>query len=264
MDKEEVMPTGGEAPPKQQHRLHSRMGKMFPDRQWNGDDEYLDEADNHIEALEGYKKNSEESNRKIIDLLESEPELSAVLRDMLKGMTLREALARNVDIDSLVGMEGDPDWDNISKAKNERIAKLEENRKWQSQVEENQQKTIESLAAFTKNKGLDEATVNDFIGYVSAMLEKAFNTYLDEETLERLYQAYSYKKDVADAENLGMVKGRNEKIQAMRKEKTEGTDGLPKPTSSVAATEQEKAIETDSLLDAMDIEIARQKKMTRG
>lgn len=263
MDKEE-MPMEGAAPAKQQHRLHGRIGKMFPDRQWGSDDEYLDEADNHIETLEGYKKNSEESNRKIIDLLESEPELSAVLRDMLKGMTLREALARNVDTDSLIGMEGDPDWDNISKAKNDRMAKLEENRKWQAQIEENQQKTIEALGAFTQSKGLDEAAVNDFIGYVSAMLEKAFNTYLDEETLDRLFQAYNYKKDVADAENLGMVKGRNEKIQGMRKEKTENTDGLPKISGSVAATEQAAAVERDPMLDAMDEEIARQKKMTRG
>jgi len=264
MDTEEMTQTPTPVAEKPPHPLKGRISQMYPDRQWNSDDEYLDEADKHIGTLEDYKKSSEESNRKIIDLLESEPELSAVLRDMLRGMSLREALARNVDMESLTGMEGDPDWDTISKNKNERLAKLEENRKWQAQIEENQQKTIEALNTFSDSKGLDEEGLNDFVGYVSAMLEKAFNTYLDEETLERLYQAYNYKKDVADAENLGMVKGRNEKIQSMRKDKMESSDGLPKLAGAVTPTEQEKSIETDPLMDAMDEEIGRQKRMKKA
>lgn len=53
---------------------------------------------------------------------------------------------------------------------------------------------------------MDEEKLNDFIGYVSAMLEKAFNTYLDEETLDRLYQSYSYKTDVSQPKNSDMSK----------------------------------------------------------
>lgn len=243
-----------------QHPLRGRMAQMYPDRQWTNDDEYLDEADKHISSLEEYKKNSEASNKQIIDLIESEPELAAVLRDMMKGMTLREALARNVDTDSLIGMDGDPDWDAISKHKQERLSRLEENRKWQSQIEENQQKTIEAVQNFAASKELDEEKLNDFIGYVSAMLEKAFNTYLDEETLDRLYQSYSYKTDVSQAEELGYVKGKNEKISGMRKEKASSSDGLPKMLGAVTPSEEVSNKETDPLLEAMDEEIMRQKK----
>ena len=92
--------------------------------------------------------------------------------------------------------------------------------------------------AFFAEHGLDEAEQKQFVEWVdNEILANLLDGKVNKGILTKLYQGWIYDAAVADALETGKVEGRNEQIEAKRKQARK-TDGLPADGGSVETPEQ--------------------------
>lgn len=217
---------------KELHKLQKKLQEKHKDRKFEKDSDYFDVLDEELLGHEKYYEENTKSNEKIIDLFESNPELGDILRDMDKGATFIEALARNVDLDSITPFEDDPDYDGWEKAKTERMSKLKERKDFQKKYDENLKVSVKVFQDYGKERGWDAAKAKDFTGKIDAVMGELSNGVISKAFLDMMHKGLNYDQDIKDAEETAVIKGRNETIEVKRNETEKTGDGLPK----VAAT----------------------------
>lgn len=205
------------APTKRQAYLdymRSQMGEDF-----NPDDESL------FEEMLDYRTQSDNSKKKIAEMLNENPQLAQIISDMANGKRgVASAFARYFGRDLLDAEEGSKEWEEIQIAEKERQAELEDMRKRKDDYDTNIQSSLPVLEKFAKEKNIN---IDDFLDETyTKILEPIFSGLYTEDVLLALYNALNYNEDVEDSFRSGVVAGRNQKIDKMRKEKF--GDGLPR------------------------------------
>lgn len=198
------------------------MSGVNPD--FNGEDE---EA--MYEDMLSYRKNNDESRRRISDMLSENPQLAQVLSDIAnKKRGAGAAFARYFGKDMLNAEEGTPEWDEIQQAEKERNEELLSIRKRGEDYDANIEASKPILDQFGKEYGVN---VDEFLDNAySKIIEPIFLGKYDKDLLIRLKNALDYENDVESSFNAGKAAGRNERIEDMRKANI--GDGLPRMGSS--------------------------------
>lgn len=216
------------------------MKEMYPETEI-GDDNYdamvqKTMAEHFIPKMKGY----DEANKKLRAMMSTEPELGKILADMAQGATFVEVLPRYVDVENLKLEPGDPDYTKWEANNKTRMESYQANMDRKTQIENNQRKSMETIASWFEEKKFEDNQKEEYAQFVSDLLERAYQGELTTEFLNKMFYAMNYEKDMEQAEKLGEVRGRNEKIVAEdleEKGKMAG-DGLP-VVSGGAAKEKE-------------------------
>jgi len=224
-----------EAPavPKYRERLRKRYADVDPqtDAEW-------DDLTERGFAEDEEKLNLFNDNNKVItDLLNSDKDLAAVISEMLvNGTPFRAAIAKFFDPEDLIAKEGDEDYDYYQKSVDERKRMGEAFHQRAEQKRANEAEAYDNIDAFAKEKEMDEAQKNDFIVFINGLFDDLMVLKLTPETLEKLYKAMNYDKDVAEAAEAGEMEGKNEAIEAVRVKKAaeKVADGVPTPQGGSA------------------------------
>ena len=235
--KEDVTP---ETEPIVRHPLHEKMMGYYPDKEYPDDVSVMDDAHAKMGDLEQYKTENETANQQIIDAVESEPVLGAVIADVIKGMTFRAAIARHFDPEDLAAEEGDPDFESIEANKAERLAKKSENETYLQELQQNIQDSQAQIESFAEENGMDEESKASFLGNVNQVLTDAYNGKISKDFLARMYTAENHEKEVAAAAENALIEGKNMAIDeklAIEKMNKEG-DGLPAITAAPISSPQ--------------------------
>jgi hypothetical protein len=229
---EEVMkePELTETPAK--HKLYSR----FPDKEYADDMSLMDDADSEIESLRGYKGENEATNAELIAALENDPDLMALVAGAVNKIPARVTAARIWGPEGLTAEEGDPDFEEVTKAHQERIGKRGEEEKFLADLKQNIEDSQKAIDAFAEDNGMDEESRVSFLGNVTQVLTDAYNGKITPDFLARMYTAENHEKEVAAATENGVIEGKNaaieEKLSTERNSKA--GDGLPAITAGAA------------------------------
>lgn len=212
---------------KQRKKLKDHLATIFPDRQFESDEEAEDEGIRYIDELHNYRQKNVEANQKIMDVFDSEPVLVDVMRDMLSGATLMEAMARHVDIDNIKPQPGDPDHERWTKALSERESKRLEKQKRAKEVDDNIAFTTNELKSFMEDTKMSDDQFKAFADQADKLLQDAYKGRIDKGFFTILYKGLNFDKAIQTAQAQGEIKARNEKIKATIAKEDEGGDGLP-------------------------------------
>lgn len=166
----------------------------------------------------------DESESKMMEALTSDPRLAQALADIVgKKKGAASALARYFGKDMLNAEEGSEEWDEIEISEKERMEELQAMGTRKEEYDRNIEESSGILDEFAKKKGID---IDQFLDEVyDRLLDPIFSGKYSEEVLSMLYNALNYDTDVEEAFQAGNVRGRNEKIDNMKKDVG---DGLPK------------------------------------
>lgn len=228
------------------HPLYDRMQSSYPDRDYSaGDDEYLNAANDHITNLEDYKTRNDEAVNKIVQAIESEPALGALIRDVMKGASLREAIARNVDIEGLTAMEGDPDYDGWSKAKQERMDRMKADQEYTNKLNTNREASMKEIEAFAQDENIPMEEAAKVLEEANSMLTDIYQGNITRKYLKILRDGIMAQADIEAARTEGEIAGKNAQIEEkIKKTKTGMGDGMPDLVG--AATEPAAASQKQS------------------
>jgi len=237
--------------------LMDRMKQLYPDRELT-DDELETAVIEHMDNMQKYK----DSNDRLTQAFQENPELLAVVRDVLKGASIAVAIARNVDIDELKPMEGDPDYEEWGKAAETRKSTAAERAKMAQELSANLDMSAKEVEAFASENGFDEEKTNKLLADIDVFVGDVVRGKLTKNTLAKFMKAIDYETDIAEAEKVGEVKGKNAAYTKKKADKEQDTgDGLPELIGSGAAMKPEKkAMPKDPFMEAMEQETSKRKK----
>lgn len=207
-----------------------RLKERYPDENPEDDPGWENLHNRYMDETEAELSNYKGAEEKMSELCRVYPEFAELVYNMLENkLPLRAAVARVFSQEDLIPQEGDEDYEAYQKAYNER---LEGNKKKDAQtkeIEANEAKSMEAIDAFCREKGLSDEQKDELIGVINDHFTELLYKRISPEMLEGFLKQMSFDSAVADAEKVGVIKGRNENIEAKRvKEKKETVgDGLP-------------------------------------
>lgn len=230
-----------EAPvvPKYRERLRKRYADVDPQT----DAEWDDLTERGFAEDEERLNLFDENNKVITDLLNSDKDLKAVISDMLvNGTPFRAAVVKFFDPEDLVAKEGDEDYDYYQKSVDERRRMGEAFQQRADQKAANEQEAYDNIDAFAAAKKMSDEDKNGFIAFINGLFDDLMVLKITPETLEKLYKAMNYDKDVAEAAETGEMQGKNEAIEATRVKKAidVAADGVPTPAGGSAPVPEAK------------------------
>ena len=237
MNRERMTETGARVKPGRQVWAE-RLREVYPDREDNYDDDdvfyaVLDEYDRERgKEIEDYRQ----SNRKLADLFLSNPEAGAFLSALMEGSDVMTAIGESFG-DYFETALGDPEakakYDEGIRMRREREKEMED---IQARQHENAEKNAEAVESFIAEKGLDERGRKAFEDFISELVDRVFLFDLDRDTLERLWRAMNYDRDVAEARSVGETRGRNARIEMEKRSiVTDGTPNLSEESRGIPA-----------------------------
>lgn len=214
----------------------ARARKMYAEEipDYNQDD---DEAAAQQEM--DYLTRNRDANNKLAEVLQNDPRLAEMLSDVIKGKRgAAGSMVRYFGKDFLNAAEGTPEFEEIERAEAERKEEMEQIAASQKEYEDNLSRTMPEVEAFCKEKGYD---VDEFLGKVwDSIIQPIMIGEYSRNLMTMLDNAVNYDNDVKDAMEAGKVAGRNENINKMR---SNVTDGMPKniTTQQPAPSQPKKA-----------------------
>lgn len=245
-DNKETQPKTEEQTKDNRTTFRERIKKHYPDSDHKDNETFYKDANTRYGNLSDYQKKNEAINKNMIDTFNSNPELSGFMRDVMKGAPINEAIARNMDVDSIKPMEGDADHEGWSKALGERKQKLSDREAYTKSIDDNVGLTVTEIQSFQKEEGLSDEDTQTFMKQVDELISDAITGKVSKATLQRLYRAITADNDIAVAE----VKGRNANIEA-KKVITKSGDGMP----NLQSTTEDKGDATAGKVDKWSLAI---------
>lgn len=226
-----VARTPDEAPKRQAYIDYVRSRK--------GDDYDGDDDETVFAEMLDYRTKNDDSMNRLSEMMARDPRLAQVISDLANGKRdAASALVRYFGRDVLGAEEGTEEWENIQAAEKERMEELEDMRKKKKDYDVNIEASLPVLEEFGKSKKID---IDEFLDNAySRIMEPIFSGKYTTELLETLYNAMNYQSDVEDSFHSGVVAGRNQKIEKMRRENR--GDGMPRlgASSGVTGSPREK------------------------
>lgn len=214
------------------HKYSDRLAKAYPDREFKSDEEHDAGMEELLDDLTNYKDKGQSTNKKLIAMIEAEPQVGEIMRDCINGATFREALARHVSPEDLIAVEGDPDYEGWSKNKTAREENVASKQKFADEYAKNISTSEQAITAYVEKQGLDETQADAFFQKFDDMLDNINKGIITEEHLDAWMKALNYDSDVIAATEQGKVAGRNENIVATKEASTKTGDGIPRPNRS--------------------------------
>ena len=217
-------PEGATEQEKKDYRkmLRERITKHYPDADHENDETFYKNAYERYDKLSEYQKKNQAVNENMIKTFNSNPELAGFMRDVMKGAPISEAIARNLDVDSIKPMEGEPDYDKWNESLAERKKRLADQEAYLKSIDENVNSTVEEIKNFQQEAGLSDEDTQTFIKQVDAFVADAITGKVSKQVLQMLHKAFTADDQIKAAE----IKGRNENIEAKKVVKKDG-DGMP-------------------------------------
>lgn len=216
------------AMPKYRERLRGRYADANPQT----DQEWDDLAERGFAEDEERIKLFEDNNKAIQDILDSDKDAAAVISEMIvNGTPFRAAVAKYFAPEDLVAKEGDDDYEYYQKSSDERKKIGQEFRARSEQKRQNEKDAYDNIDKFAEKNGMDSAAKDAFISFINDLYSDLSVLKLSAKTLEKLYKAMNYDKDVAEAAEAAEIDGKNSAIEASRVKKAAATagDGIPTP-----------------------------------
>lgn len=234
MDEDKVI--NNETMPNARQQLENLLAEIIPEEQRTGNVEQ--------DALT-YIRGQKEMNDKMVEALSENPEFAQAMNDVVnKRSNGQAALARYFGKDFLSLEEGTPEYDEMIKADDEWRSERDAARKAAEEFDKAMEKSQEEINAHCAAKGIDPETYQERIE--NEFILPIFSGNINEALLAKLDKAMDYDKDTEDAFVAGEIKGRNENINKLR---VQPTDGLPKGLGSQTVINDRPKVRRNRLIE---------------
>lgn len=233
------------------NKLRSLYSEKYPDAKFATDDEYESAFEEDYRNDSASLKSFKEDNEKIFALMNDNPELGAIMSELAKGTPFVVALAKSVDLASLIPEEGESNYQPYIDATKQRESRRKELDAQRAEFISNQEATQAEASAFFEEQGVSEEDSQGLVDFIDGVIGDLCRGKLDRGTIMKLYQAYKYDEKISEAEEAGRIAGRNERIETKRLKDKASTDGLPDSRGASVSVEpppnHRKVIDFDSI-----------------
>lgn len=170
--------------------------------------------------LEGKYNRLNEANTRLAELVSKDPKLAAVLSMVAgdKSKSFPYAIGTVYGRDFLDG-----DLEEFEAGYQEHLKQIAESKKLQAEAEKNIGESIPNIEKYAKENGLSEEQLKGLYAGIMDFAENLLMGKIPAELIDLVYKGLNYEKDVQEAADTGFVEGKNEKVAAAMKTKTDSS-----------------------------------------
>ena len=218
-----------EKPTKSRRDQHlERLRKKYPEKKFEDDEEIYgrisDDYDQYEKELEEYRGRE----KAMSDMFASDPRSAQFLTDMHNGNDPILGLVRNFGVE-IKDVLDDPEMqDKIAEANKDFVERVAKSKELDDAYEKNMDATLETLRQFQAERKMSDEQIDQVTAFLLGIVRDGVMGKFSPETLDMACKALNYDQAVAEAEEEGMIAGKNTKItENLRKSKKgDGTQPL--------------------------------------
>ena len=205
----------------------------------------------------------DESNDKMMAMIEDEPELGGVLSDMSRGGKFLKVLPKYVDTKSLEpdGEDDMQEWEANVKTREDNY-KMANERK--ATIAANLEKSNQAIEDFVSEKNLDEPGKIKFGETLADFLDKAYAGEITKEFLDAMYYWMNRDSELADQRKAGELAATNKKISQKFASDSDIRRGDGLPSLNGSSDMQETPIEKDPVAASLNKHLEGHKSILNG
>lgn len=229
------METTGNTEQKTKRQLHlERMKNKYPDANLDDDEVVFDLISKDNEASDNKIQQYEGESKKLVDLFSSDPRSAGLFNYWKDGGDPITYLIDNFGDEFKAALDDPEQKEKFAATYSKWLEGVAKNKELKQQADDNLQTTFATLEQYQKEHNLsDEDAVKIFDAVHKIILDGIVNI-ISAETFDMAAKALNYDVDVAEADRVGEIRGRNTKIEdKLRKEAVPG--GVP-PTLGGSGT----------------------------
>lgn len=196
-----------------------------------------------LKQAKEYREENIKANKAILEVFDSEPLTAEIMKDILSGLDLKQAMAKNFHKEEILAAFEDVENSTDAKVKaslKDRLKAKKENEALIKSIEENRIESAAEQKAFLEESALPEKEAKELFSKIDTYLHDAFMGKISKDFYVMMQKAIQHGKDVETARNQGEIKARNEKIEVKKQQKKD--DGLPKLTVKKEIVEPPKPV----------------------
>jgi len=198
-------------------------------------------------SMEGYDAEHEKvksmmaSNKAIGERMMQDPKAAAALAEFMDGKPLPAALKKYFSDEELAMSEGEAGYEEYLEAIKANTERAAGNAKAQAEYEKNLEDSRATVEQFSTDKGMSPEEFDSFMEKATdVVIGSLMKGNITTELLEILYKGMNYDSDTAQAQEVGRVAGKNEKIVETRK--VGKTDQLPSLGGGASTASTDKPV----------------------
>lgn len=232
MEEKEKVEAGGQAGemPVVSAEVWKRLQERYPEEQPADAAGWEKVFGRYVDDSEAEMSRYREAEAQMTELCRVYPEFAAVVHELVENrLPFRAAVAKVFSQEDLIPQEGDEDYEAYRTAYAERLEGLKKREAQTKEIDDNEVKSMETIDRFCEEKSLDDEQKEQLIGVINDHFTELLYKRISPEMLEGFLKQMSYDDAVAEAEKAGLIRGRNEQIEAKRRSErlAAGGDGLP-------------------------------------
>lgn len=176
---------------------------------------------------------------KLYDLSVSDQAAAAFLSDLLDTGNPIKALVRNYDPEEInAAQEAMTENDDLEEDRNIYQEKISSRKMRDTEIETNRAQSEISAKEFVDEITPDEKDLQDFISFCDSFLKDWLDSKMPKENWMILWKGFKHDSNVAEAEENGMIAGRNQKIITEKATRKDLADVLPDASGGVGMQPQ--------------------------
>jgi hypothetical protein len=173
----------------------------FKDKEYESQEQALADALDVLEETMPQSQEAEKIKKDMTDLFKKHPEIIYLIKVAEETGDFHTAIQSLYDNDEdMLMREGDEGYDNLKKIRGDRIEKSNAEQELLDKYNANMESFPARYDAWAEQNGLTDEDKDGLYAFLESMLPKLITGDLDEEILDKMYQAYSYKRDLGDLE----------------------------------------------------------------
>lgn len=210
-------------------RLVRRVLEHYPERNYESENDFYDALDEYETTInDNYEKLLADHNR-LTQLMYSNPRMGAFISDVAEGEDAVVACVRYFGKELLDGCGDKEKLQALRRANDEYVERHRAFTEMEAAMSRSVEKSARSIERFMRGKQMSEEDMEDYLDRVFHVCQHVFLGDLSEDVLELLYKGLRYNDDLACAEHVAEVKGRNSRIKLERRDAV--GDSLPAITN---------------------------------
>lgn len=239
-----------EQAPSGRDRHIARMKERYPDLDYEDEEAVWSQIgsdyDDYENQLSGYRENS----KKLTDLFDKDPRSAKLVAEMARGNDPVLGLFRYYGPE-IRDILDDPDMqEELAQANKDYVERVAKEKEFEETYRGNLDGTIDNVEAVQQETGMSDDEADAVMEYLTGIVADGILGKFSKETIMLARKALNYDSAVADAEEAGMVAGRNQKIREKLRAPEQGDGTIPMDGGGGAGTSGRKRSIFDVAMEA--------------
>lgn len=200
-------------------QMLERLQSRYPEQSFDDDEALMGRISDDYDDYEGQINGYKEREQAIADLYTKDPRSAAFMSAWRAGKDPSVEFARNYGKEAL---EDPEKLDAIVEANKEYIERKAKSDELDEEYKKNLAETVKMLEAKGSEEGMSHEEVDKAMDLLQGIMRDAIVGKFTAETIDMALKAVNHDADVAEADRVGEVRGRNANITAQRRKRAAG------------------------------------------